>query len=229
MAPLEVISAGMSRVGTVSLCTALDILGYNTIHFKNFSRDETLDLEGFKDAVNNREEADWDKLYENYNAAVDIPTWVWYKDLVKKYPNAKVILTVREPESWYTSMKNLGAILNDPKNQIDSERSVKVKEVRHAFYCAHDSPIYGKMKDKESGMAAFEKHNQDVIDFVPKENLLVMQLGEGWERLCEFLGKPIPDVPYPNLNSPKQLQESITKRIENEKNKIKSLNVGEAK
>jgi hypothetical protein len=49
---------------------------------------------------------------------------------------------------------------------------------------------------------------------VPKENLLVMELGEGWERLCAFLGKPIPYVPYPNLNNPKELQETITKRVE---------------
>jgi hypothetical protein len=56
-----------------------------------------------------------------------------------------------------------------------------------------------------------------------------MELGEGWERLCEFLDKPVPDVPYPNLNNPKDLQESITKRNEGFKNSVKSLDVGEMK
>ncbi|KAI8882065.1 hypothetical protein K501DRAFT_334253 [Backusella circina FSU 941] len=227
MAPLEVISAGMSRTGTVSLRTALDILGYNTIHFKSFYSDESLDLQGFKDAIDNREEADWDKLYENYSAAVDVPTWLWYKDLIKKYPDAKVILTVRDPESWYTSVKKASDILQDPKNISHHERPLEVLKLLGAFTLRPTSPLFGKLDDKESGMAAFTKHNQEVIDFVPKENLLVMELGEGWERLCEFLGKPIPDVPFPNLNNPKELQESVTKRNEGFNTKVESLDVGD--
>jgi hypothetical protein len=170
-----------------------------------------LDIEGFKDAVENREEADWDILYKNYNAAVDVPTWFWYKDLVKKYPDAKVILTVRDPESWDISFTNLDSIANDPKNQIGWGRPLKLKKLQEIFFRHPSSPLY---ESKGSRMNAFIKHNKDVIDFVPKENLLVMELGEGWERLCAFLGKPIPYVPYPNLNNPKELQETITKRVE---------------
>jgi hypothetical protein len=138
-------------------------------------------------------------------------------------------LTVREPESWYTSIRNFISIKNDPKNQTDRETRLKAGELLRSFTRHSSSPLCGNLKDKESGMAAFMKHNQEVIDFVPKDNLLVMELGEGWERLCEFLDKPIPDVPYPKLNSPKQLQENITKRIDAYKNNVQSLNVGETK
>jgi hypothetical protein len=186
-------------------------------------------MDGFKDAIENREEADWDKLYENYNAAVDAPTWLWYKDLIRKYPNIKVILAVRDPESWYTSMKNSISIRTDPKNRVGWGRSLQISKLLKSFSQSPDSPLNGSLKDKESGMAAFMKHTQEVIDFVPKENLLVMELGEGWERLCEFLDKPVPDVPYPNLNNSKDLQESITKRNEDFKNSVKSLDVGETK
>jgi hypothetical protein len=147
----------------------------------------------------------------------------------KKYPGAKVILTVRDPESWYTSMKNFISIRSDPKNRIGWGGPLQVSKLLKSFAQNPDSPLNGSLKDKESGMAAFTKHNQDVIEFVPKENLLIMELGEGWERLCEFLDKPIPDVPYPKLNSPKQLQENITRRIDAYKNNVQSLNVGETK
>jgi hypothetical protein len=200
---------------------------YNTIHFRNFYSDKSLDLERFKDAIDNREEANWDKLYENYNAAVDVPTWLWYKDLIKKYPDAKVILTVRDPEGWYTSVKKASDMLHDPKNHRNQERSMDVLMLLGAFSLRPTSPLYGKLENKESGMAAFIKHNQEVIDFVPKENLLVMELGEGWERLCGFLGKPIPDIPYPNLNNPKELQKAIDERNEGANSNIKALNVGE--
>jgi hypothetical protein len=189
--------------------------------------DESLDLEHFKDAIENREEADWDTLYKNYNAAVDIPTWFWYKDLIKKYPDAKVILTIRDPESWYISMKKVYAILNDPKYARDSGRLCQVTELSWNFLDHPSSPTYGNMEDKESTIAAYIKHNQDVTDFVPKENLLIMELGEGWERLCEFLGKPIPNVPYPNLNKPKELEETINEMVEAHNNNPKILTSGE--
>jgi hypothetical protein len=158
---------------------------------------------------------------------VDVPTWLWYKDLIRKYPDAKVILTIRDPESWYTSVKKASDMLHDPKNHRSQERSMDVLRLLGAFSLRPTSPLYGKLEDKESGMATFVKHNQEVIDFVPKENLLVMELGEGWERLCEFLGKPIPDIPYPNLNNPKELQEAIDERNEGTNSNIKALNVGE--
>jgi hypothetical protein len=189
--------------------------------------DESLDLEKFKDAIENREEADWDTLYKNYNAAVDVPTWFWYKDLVKKYPDAKVILTIRDPESWYISMKNMYAILKDPKYVTDSGRPRQVTELGRNFFHHPSSPTYGNLEDKESTIAAYIKHNQDVIDFVPKENLLIMELGEGWERLCEFLGKPIPNVPYPNLHKPKEFEETINEIVEAHNNSLKILTSGE--
>jgi hypothetical protein len=192
-----------------------------------FFTNDSLNLEKFKDAIENREEADWDTLYESFNAAVDIPTWFWYKDLVKKYPNAKVILTIRDPESWYISMTKLYAILGDPKYIADSGRPRETSELAWHFFQNPSSPTYGNLEDKESTIAAYIKHNQDVIDFVPKENLLIMELGEGWERLCEFLVKPIPDVPYPNLNKPKELEESFSEIIEAYNNKSKTLTAGE--
>lgn len=184
-------------------------------------------MEKFKDAIENREEADWDTLYKKFNAAVDIPTWFWYKELIKKYPNAKVILTIRDPESWYISMTKICAVLNDPKYITDSGRPRQVTELTWNFLDHPSSPTCGLLENKESTIAAYIKHNQDVIDFVPKENLLVMELGEGWERLCEFLGKPIPNVPYPNLHKPKEFEETINEIVEAHNNNSKIPTSGE--
>jgi hypothetical protein len=98
-------------------------------------------MDGLKDAIKNCEEADWDKLYENYNAAVDVPTWLWYKNLIRKYPNAKVILTVRDPESWYTSMKNFISIRTDPKNRVGWGRPLQISTLLKSFSQSPDSPL----------------------------------------------------------------------------------------
>ncbi|KAI7897817.1 uncharacterized protein BX663DRAFT_526980, partial [Cokeromyces recurvatus] len=106
MAPLEVIGAGFGRTGTDSLRAALNMLGYKTHHMKCFFEDPELDPDLFYDAYFHRETADWDQLYKDYNAAVDWPTVEFYKELLKKYPKAKVLLTIRSADSWYNSVKN---------------------------------------------------------------------------------------------------------------------------
>lgn len=70
-----------------------------------------------------------------------------------------------------------------------------------------DSELF---KDEELMKKKFNDHNEWVKSFVPADRLLVMELGDGWEKLCPFLGKPIPDEPYPRVNSTQELQERIT-------------------
>ncbi|KAG2211849.1 hypothetical protein INT47_004536 [Mucor saturninus] len=206
MAPLKVIGAGYGRTGTDSLRIALNTLGYNTYHTRVLFSDPTTDTDDFLNAFHHREEADWDKIYENYSAAVDWPSCTFYQDLIMKYPEAKVILTERSAESWYKSVKNtvhaaLIASAADPKH--DKFRRMVTDVCVDGVL---NDPI--RFEDEEAVKAMFVKHNEGVKKFVPKENLLIMQLGEGWERLCEFLGKEVPDIPYPRVNSTQEFQDS---------------------
>jgi hypothetical protein len=167
---------------------------------KAFFMDPTADTEDFYNAYHHRDEADWDRIYQNYSAAVDWPTCTFYKDLMVKYPEAKVILTVRSADSWYKSVKNTIHIAAT-KPTPDDPKLQKFKKMVYDV-CAHGTimdPI--KFQDEEAIKLDFVEHNEEVKRYVPADRLLVLELGEGWERLCKFLGKEIPDAPYPSSNS----------------------------
>ncbi len=100
-----IIGAGMSRTGTNSLKQALEILGYNpSYHFYELVLN--LDQE-FWIRVLNGEKFSWDEVLTQYKAVTDVPCCYYWEDILKKYPNSKVILTIRSPESWLKSFKDV--------------------------------------------------------------------------------------------------------------------------
>ncbi|KAI9494355.1 P-loop containing nucleoside triphosphate hydrolase protein [Zychaea mexicana] len=201
MAPLKIIGAGYGRTGTDSLRTALNILGYTTHHMKSYN-EEGGRTEMFTEAYEHPEKAvDWDFIYDGFDAAVDWPTCSFLEPLMQKYPDAKVILTVRDPDSWYQSMRNTiflihSASRRDPSRQNKPKVNMVGKIILDG---AFDNPDL--FNDEVALKAKFVEHNERVKRIVPKERLLVMQLGEGWDRLCDFLDVPVPsNVDYPNVN-----------------------------
>ncbi|KAJ8655709.1 hypothetical protein O0I10_008594 [Lichtheimia ornata] len=221
MAPLEVIGAGYGRTGTDSLRIALNTLGYSTHHMRVIYWGQT-NPDDFKNAYENPEEpVDWDNVYEGFNAAVDWPTATFIKRLVKYYPDAKIILTERDPDSWYKSAKNSIfkiAHIPDGENTPDHIRRVRAMSRKVNLDGAFEDPEL--FADEEAIKRRFVEHNEWVKANVPPEQLLVMQLGEGWERLCKFLNKPVPKEPYPHVNTTAELLANV------DENGLKSLNVG---
>ncbi|KAI9476256.1 MAG: P-loop containing nucleoside triphosphate hydrolase protein [Benjaminiella poitrasii] len=217
MAPLEIIGAGFGRTGTDSLRTALNMLGYKTHHMKSFGEDLSLDPDDFYHAYLHRDEANWEKMYENYNAAVDWPTTSFYKELYAKYPDAKVILTVRDADSWYTSMLNTLAHRSHapPKGDVDPTKNPRFKFQRMASTVCMNGLTSkpDEFDDKERMKKIFLDHNEEVKRLIPADKLLVFELENGWEKLCSFLGKEIPDVPYPHINTTAQHQEYVKKML----------------
>jgi hypothetical protein len=172
------------------------------MHHKNFVYDPTLDPDVFLHAHLNRDDADWDKVYEKYDAAIDLPTWLWYKDLMKMYPDAKIILTMRDPDSWYKSVYKIAKDFKETGgNENATERLKRIMEFTNIVL--NDYPLTSRenIDDEELTKKAYIRHYEDVIEHVPAEKLLKMELGEGWERLCAFLGKDVPNIPYPKVNS----------------------------
>lgn len=129
-----------------------------------------------------------------------MPSIVFARELLAMYPDAKVILTTRSAERWHASVTQtiytaafdgLDPILSliRPAN-VNNVFAIVRYTFRNFFY--GDFPRYGKR--------AFEEHNRMVRDLVPIEKLLVFEAKQGWEPLCEFLGKEVPEGEYPNLN-----------------------------
>jgi hypothetical protein len=172
---------------------------------KCFWEDPTLHPDDFYNADIDRSSADWDKLYANYDAAVDWPSVNFYKDLLLRYPNAQVILTIRDSDSWYESVKKT-------IRQNALQRACwKPDHPRYAYHRMTSKTCLDgiiadpeKFEEKEMVKRLYEEHNEDVKRNVPEQKLLVMQLGvdTNWETLCKFLGKEVPKgIPYPRSNN----------------------------
>ena len=118
------------------------------------------------------------------------PSAAYWRDLIDVYPDAKVLLTYRSPESWWKSFSN--TIVPSVLNGTDPD----------AFSVAINRDVFGGcLDDRDNAIAVYEANVAAVRETVPAERLLVHSLGDGWEPLCEFLDRPIPDQPYPSGNT----------------------------
>jgi hypothetical protein len=172
----------------------------------------------FQHAYLNRDELDLEKLYEGYDAAADFTDAAFYKEMLAKYHDAKVILTERSAESWFKSVQNI--IFKAISVKVDpSDPQYELSELSKTLI------FDGLMKDpknfdnEELFTKMYLDHNAEVKRLVPTEKLYIMQLGEGWEGLCKFFRKDIPDVQYPNINSAESLHQflELDKRIATKK------------
>jgi len=198
---MKIIGAGMDRTGTVSLQTAFELLGYHTYHaivaFQNWEKG---DLDMWSDYMEDKGEMDFRKVFEGYDATTALPAFIYYRELMEIYPDAKVVLTVRDPEDWW---KSWSALVEDQASKVDSvtflPRFAAIDRMIHNFERVFFD-IEPDQYVKEDAIATFLKHNEAVKAAVPSERLLVFNVKEGWEPLCEFLGKPVPEGIFPHVN-----------------------------
>jgi hypothetical protein len=190
--PLTVIGAGLGRTGTLSLKLALDQLGVGPCyHMKEvFALPDASDH--WRRAAEG-EAVDWEVVFAGYRATVDWPGAYFYEQLAARYPAAKVILSVRDAESWFRSTQ--ATIFSDPTfaGAPPAWRAMVQKVITE--------PMGGRLDDRETLIARYLAHNEEVRRVVPRERLLVFQAAEGWRPLCEFLGLPVPSEPYPRTNT----------------------------
>lgn len=166
-------------------------------------------LKYFKQAEKG-ERVNWDELFEGYLSAVDYPVARYYRQLIKYYPDAKIIHTIRDPESWYNSVTEtifwvskpgLGRILKLlVKLPFSSEARSRLPVFKYNGKLVEIE--FGKdLKNKEEVIRRFNLHNEEVIKTIPKERLLVFNAKSGWDPLCNFLNVPVPENPFPKSNS----------------------------
>ncbi|PLB49959.1 hypothetical protein P170DRAFT_354998 [Aspergillus steynii IBT 23096] len=198
MGQLKIIGAGYGRTGTLSLCRALDILGYSCHHMEKMLLDDTQDPALFQEAYQSNSKPDWDHMFRGYDAAVDWPAAAFWEDLMKQYPDAKVILTVRDPELWYKSVGN--TIQDWPMEDSSAwpDKMMRSRKMARAIVKEGELKLYA---DKQAMIEQFKQHIAYVCATVPRDRLLVFEPSQGWEPICNFLGvDPPPGVPYPHLN-----------------------------
>ena len=207
---MKVICAGWGRTGTRSLKYALEYFtGQPSYHMQNILLNKKDAKKWHNSIFQHNQEFNWEDIYKGYGACLDFPSCNYYKELMKAYPDAKVILTVRDAKSWITSWNVLNnQILNSFTFRFLAKipyTSFKLqKDIHNKMILGPDGAFEGVATDEEK-MKKFNTWNQSVIDYVPKDRLLVYQVKEGWQPLCNFLNKPIPDISFPYKNKTKNM------------------------
>lgn len=222
---IKIIGAGLPRTGTNTLKDCLEKLGYHKtyhmkellVHPENLHYWKTLKETGT---------TQWDELYNGYQATVDFPCYPWYKEHMKRYPDAKVILTTRPFDKWYTSVYS--TIWQAGPQTLPQKLGMMLKlitnpRLRSVIGCVKlskamifGSTFEGKFQDKVEAEKLFNKHHEDVKAYVPSDKLLIFEASEGWEPLCKFLGVPVPNEPFPHLNKKENFKEMLTHLMKGE-------------
>lgn len=186
---LKLVGAGLGRTGTLSLKMAFEkLLGAPCYHM----------LEVFKNqqhvhvwtAAARGEPVDWDALLAGYAAAVDWPASAFWRPLSELYPDALILLSVRDPEKWWDSA---------------SSTIFKVRPDDGPWREMTDA-LFGNtftldLSDKDACCTAFERHYAEVRATAPRDRLLEWRPGDGWEPICAALKLPVPDEPFPHVNT----------------------------
>lgn len=194
---LSVIGAGLGRTGTASLKVALEKLGFGKCHHMSevFGAPEQIDL--WARAANGA--PDWPAIFAGYGAAVDFPAAAFWRELADFYPDAKIILSLRDPEKWYQSTQETILSPIAAKSMPQMPFAPVIKSVVHRFF---DDEIH----DHDRLIRKFNQHNEEVIRTIAKDRLLVFDAKEGWAPLCAFLGREIPPEPFPRVNSKEEMR-----------------------
>lgn len=212
---IRVIGAGMGRTGTLSLKTALETLGFGKCYHMIELLQNPHQVK-YWEGLMNGEAIAWDELFAGYQATVDFPGCFFYQQVFQRYPDAKVILTVRDPDAWYASTKaTVFQVGPSPAEKaialFKMPFSPKLRQRIRIFQMVDkliwQGEFQGKFLDQELAIARYHAHLAEVKATIPAEQLLVYDVATGWEPLCEFLGLPIPAEPFPNLNNRAQFHE----------------------
>ncbi len=220
--PLKVIGTGVGRTGTLSLKYALEELGfgkcYHMMELINNYPEQVIYFE----AAERGEKVDWEKMFgDEFQSAVDFPVAKYYEQLAAYYPDAKLIHTMREPESWYKSA--FATILNvggPPlpvliKMMFRSLTNPLVRKQMRVFKYVggmKKSMFGDDMANKQAVIGLYNKFNEEALAKLPKKNLLIYDVKTGWEPLCNFLGVPVPNKPFPKVNSTEEFQAMVKNR-----------------
>jgi hypothetical protein len=215
---LKVIGVGFGRTGTMSLKVALETLGFGPCYhmIEVFENPEHV---GFWEAAWRGEPVDWDAFFADYEATVDWPACTFYGELLKRNPDAKVLLSVRDSEKWYgstrTTIYELGKITTGSclSRVVFAFVDLFVPGVfgigRMGNEIIWEGTFDGRFEDKAHAIEVFERHNREVLRRIPEGQLLVYEVKQGWGPLCEFLGVEAPEEPFPRLNDTAEMRRRI--------------------
>jgi hypothetical protein len=219
---MKVLSLGLPRTGSTSMAEALSILGYRGVYHTSKVIHRNRDWEILSAAADATfpclptytgvpfTRDDWDELYGSYEAATDSAS-MFGPELIRAYPDAKVVLVERDFERWHASIfdslfptvwstaSDLSLRYIEPL--VGFSGGTATRKLLLGLFDAR-TPDEARSHARET----YDSHGRRIRELVPPDRLLVYRLGDGWGPLCEFLGRDVPDVDFPWLNEAAMLR-----------------------
>ncbi|KAJ6786534.1 hypothetical protein PWT90_08192 [Aphanocladium album] len=213
---LQVIHVALYRMATRSLAEAYRILGYKTHHgIEDVMGNPWVGIEKAVEGTwpnipTARPQArftreDWDTLWGNeYDVITDLAC-PFTDQLIEAYPNAKIVVVQRDFDSWWNSYQTalldnifaarLWLIIWLIRNVLRSRAVDAMIKVNYGLFHARNID-----EIKANARTTYDEYYRNIREKIPAERRLEYKMGDGWEPLCAFLGKDVPDVPFPRLN-----------------------------
>ena len=205
---LSIIGAGFGRTGTLSMKSALELLGFGPCYHMAEVISHPSFAEHWLNAAEGRA-VNWDMVFQNYLSAVDWPACSYYREQAEHFPDAKVILTVRDLNSWFESCQaTIFNIMKAPPEMVPPHFAHVAKVARKLVA---ENTFGGRLDDREHCISVHKAHIEEVKRLIPATRLLVFEVKQGWEPLCKFLNVAVPETPFPRVND----RESFGKNLPN--------------
>ena len=209
---VKVVGAGYTRTGTLSLTAALETLGVGRCLHPLVAPAEAAALSTRLETGNGGTAV----AVDDWQAALG---WVGahhYRALIEAWPDAVVLLTVRDPDEWYTSYASCVRAARELAlaggEQLEAAESAIVDGLMLVEGPVWKTLLDGSLVEREGALARFASHNEEVIASVPADRLLVYEVDRGWGPLCEFLGVAEPDAEFPHLNDRRAFRARFARR-----------------
>ncbi len=192
---IQLVGAGVGRTGTHSLKLALEqLLGGTCHHMMEVGTDQG---PTWHQAYSGNA-PDWHTFLGDYVAIVDWPGAGLWRDLAAAFPDAPVLLSTRSSaDVWFESAS---------RTIFQAIGSARASGAQSDFIEALMNAFCSDFSDPTKVKAAYEAHNAEVRDTIDPDRLVEYQPGDGWGPLCQALGLPEPDAPFPHTNTTKQFQ-----------------------
>ena len=197
------LDVGAPRTGTQSMYTALTILGLKPLHsgYTLSARDAACGYI-FGNSSANRSLDNLLANLDGYDGAMDEPFMLIYEEIMAALPDAKFLLTISDPESWYQSYVKLATDFVAANIDISGTGAPFMKMCTAMKSWGCDFAFHSDdVKVKQECLQNYQRHNERVQEVIPPERLLVYNFSDGWAPLAHFLGLPVPDQEFPHVDS----------------------------
>ncbi len=215
---MRLIGAGLPRTATTTQWIALNTLGVPTYHMKDMMADMPRGVDVWRRAYNG--EQPWDEVFDGFQATVDWPAAFHWRELMEHYPDAKVLLSVRDGNSWARSMSDtiVQIYFGDSFMRSMCQARYRIDPVWASWVDLNIDTVWkgprgalaNTFGEREPLVEAMNRWNDEVKATVPPERLIVWEPKDGWDPICEALGVPVPSEPLPHAFDTETFRSAIT-------------------